>query len=48
MADLPEAVPHECPDKFMYTEDEVYELLCSLAVMVEHLDFHPFPIVNRN
>ena len=29
VADLPEAVPHKCPDKFMCTEDEVYELLCS-------------------
>ena len=30
VADLPEAVPHECPDNLMCTEDEVYELLCSL------------------
>ena len=30
MADLPEAVPHECPDNLMCTEDEVHELLCSL------------------
>ena len=27
-ADLPEAVPHECPGKFMCTEDEEYKLLC--------------------
>ena len=30
VADFPEAVPHECPDKFLCTEDEIYELLCSL------------------
>ena len=30
VADLPKAVPHECPDKLLCTEDEVYELLCSL------------------
>ena len=29
-ANLPEVVPHECPGKFMCTEDEVYKLLCSL------------------
>ena len=29
VANLPEAVPQKCPDKFMCTEDEVYELLCS-------------------
>ena len=30
MADLPNAVPHECPDNFLCTEDVIYELLCSL------------------
>jgi len=30
VADLPNAVPHECPDNFLCTEDVIYELLCSL------------------
>ena len=30
VANLSEAVPHECPENFMCSEDEVYELLCSL------------------
>ena len=45
MADLPEAVSHECPDR--YIEDEVYELLSSLAVVAEQAfveqTFVPFP-----
>ena len=30
VANLPEVVPHECPDKLMCSEDAVCELLCSL------------------
>ena len=30
MADLPEVVPHECPENFLCSEDVVYGLLCSL------------------
>ena len=28
--DLPEVVPTDCPDDFLCSEDEVYELLCTL------------------
>ena len=33
VADLPEVVPHECPDNFMCSEDAVYELLIQPKLM---------------